>query len=197
MKTVFWDEHANYADMCQKMAQCVHAIKRGHVPEQIWYVEHSPVYTCGQRSGADLDNKLPFPLIKTQRGGQITFHGPGQRVLYVMIDLQRRDWDIHHYIDLLEQWMIQTLAHFSIRAWGGQRGRGVWTDKGKMASIGIKVTSGITWHGMACNITNNLDPFRAIAPCGVEDQNMTSMACFIPHITMHDVDQALVETCPF
>ena len=197
MKIVFWPGRVGYSEICQKMERCVRRIKKGQSPEQAWYLEHDPVYTCGPKFRTDQRHPLPFPLVATQRGGDMTFHGPGQRVIYVLMDLKQRCWDIHHYIDLLEQWMIQALQCFSIRAWGGKSGRGLWTDKGKIASIGIKVTSGITWHGIACNIHNDLEPFGAIAPCGVQDQKMTAVSCFIPDIGMNDVDQAFIKTCPF
>ena len=197
MKTLFWFEPMSYFDACQQMEECVNQIKTGHAQEQAWYLEHEPVYTCGQRSTVCQEQSLDFPLIKTQRGGDITFHGPGQRVVYVMIDLRRRHLDIHRYIHLLEQWFIQTLQCLSIESWTDKGGRGLWTEKGKIVSIGVKVTSGITWHGVSCNVLNDLTPFQAIAPCGVRGQNMASVSCFVPHIQIKDVDQALVRTCPF
>lgn len=197
MKTVFWPEHTDYLDACRQMQQCVHLIKKGHAAEQIWYLEHESVYTSGPRGHVDSVGVLPFPFVISQRGGDMTFHGPGQRVVYVMIDLRRRGWDVHHYIDLLEWWFIQSLGALSIRAWGGQKGRGLWTEKGKIASIGIKVTAGITWHGIACNILDQSGPFQAIAPCGTKDQKMASVSCFLPEITMQTVDQILMKKCPF
>jgi len=198
MKTLFWSEQADYETTCAQMEHCVHQIKKQEAPEQIWYLEHGPVYTCGPKVSIDeLGRDLPFPVIQSQRGGEMTFHGPGQRVLYVMVNLTRRGWDVCHYIHLLEQWVAQALNRLNIQAYGQKNGRGLWTEKGKIASIGIKVTSGVTWHGIACNVCNDLAPFQAISPCGVVGEKMASVACFMPDACMKSVDRALIASCPF
>jgi lipoyl(octanoyl) transferase len=178
------------------MQACVQAIKRGQMPEQIWYLEHHPVYTRGQRM-PPVPHPLPFPVIATQRGGQWTYHGPGQCVVYVMINLHLRHWHIHDYVRSLEQWVIDALSSVGIKAHFRPEERGVWTEKGKIASVGIKVTSGITWHGIACNVNNDLRPFDHIVSCGVPKQKMTSVVDDIPSFSMQTMHKALHKTCPF
>jgi lipoyl(octanoyl) transferase len=199
MHTVFWPGLVPYDTMCHAMKQCVHDIRCGHEPEQIWYLEHQPVYTCGPAyDAASVAHDLPFPLVRTERGGDITFHGPGQRVVYVMVDLKHRNLDIHTYIHTLEQWIMRTLHQCAIQANSQSCGRGVWTAKGKIASIGLKITSGITWHGFACNVTMaSLPPFSAIHPCGLVNQPMACVQTFHADTSMTHVDTIISATCPF
>jgi lipoyl(octanoyl) transferase len=172
-----------------------------HAPELLWLLEHPPLYTSGTR-GKPHDLLEPrFPTFATGRGGQLTYHGPGQRVAYVMLDLKRRQPDVRAYVASLEEWIIQTLASFEVR--GGRREDrvGVWVsrpDKGagcedKIAAIGVRLRRWVSFHGVAINVQPNLSHFEAIVPCGVADPRygITSLADLGHAITMAEFDLAL------
>jgi lipoyl(octanoyl) transferase len=178
------------------------AIRRGDAPELVWLVEHPPLYTAGTSAKAgDLLDAERFPVHQTGRGGQYTYHGPGQRVAYVMVDLNRHGRDLRGYVRNLEQWVIATLARFDI---AGERrdGRvGIWVERGggredKIAAIGVRVRHWVTYHGIAINVSPDLSHFEGIVPCGIADQNLgvTSLADLGVDATMADVDQALRDT---
>lgn len=180
----------------------VAAIRAGVAPELVWLVEHPPLYTAGTSAKAgDLLDGERFPVHQTGRGGQYTYHGPGQRVAYVMVDLHRRGRDLRSYVCNLEQWVISTLARFDI---AGERrsGRvGIWVDRGngredKIAAIGVRVRHWVTYHGIALNVSPDLSHFEGIVPCGIADANLgvTSFADLGVDATMDDVDQALRNT---
>jgi len=171
--------------------------------ELVWLVEHPPLYTAG--SGAnprDLIDPARLPVFPTGRGGQYTYHGPGQRVAYVMLDLNRRGRDLRRFVGNLEAWLIRTLAVFGVT---GERrdGRvGVWVrrpDKGggieeKIAAIGVRVRRWVTFHGIALNVAPNLDDFSGIVPCGLDGYGVTSLADLGVSASMADVDAALAQT---
>src|SRR4051794_209957 len=167
-----------------------------HAPELLWLLEHPPLYTSGTRGKAQDLLEPRFPTFTTGRGGQLTYHGPGQRVAYVMLDLKRRQPDVRAYVSSLEEWIIQTLASFEVR--GGRREDrvGVWVsrpDKGagcedKIAAIGVRIRRWVSFHGVAINVEPNLSHFEAIVPCGVADPRygITSLADLGHAITMAD-----------
>jgi lipoyl(octanoyl) transferase len=169
--------------------------------ELVWLLEHPPLYTSGTsgREGDLLDPR--FPLFTTGRGGQLTYHGPGQRVAYVMLDLKRRRPDVRAYVAGLEQWIIRTLDAFNVRGERREDRVGVWVkrpDKGighedKIAAIGVRLRRWVSFHGIAINVEPELSHFQAIVPCGVVDPRygVTSLVDLGLPVTMEDVDVAL------
>jgi len=191
------DEPVDYEAAVAEMEQRVAAIRAGTAPELIWLLEHPPLYTAGTsaRDGDLLDPGL-FPVHRTGRGGQFTYHGPGQRVAYVMLDLKRRGADVRGFVSALEEWMIRTLARFNIK---GERraGRvGIWIDEGqgresKIAAIGVRVRQWVTYHGVALNVDPDLAHYRGIVACGVRGHGVTSLAAQGIAVGMAEVDAAL------
>jgi lipoyl(octanoyl) transferase len=193
-------ELVEYDDALAAMEERVAAIRSGDAPELCWLLEHPPLYTAGT-SARDQDLLTPnrLPVFKTGRGGQYTYHGPGQRVGYVMLDLQRRGPDLRAYIWHLEEWVIRTIAQFGVR---GERraGRvGIWVVKpfgaeAKIGAIGVRVRRWVTFHGVAVNLAPDLGQYAGIVPCGISDAGVTSLADLGVDATMSDLDAALVET---
>jgi lipoyl(octanoyl) transferase len=176
-------------------------IAAGQAGELVWLLEHPPLYTSGT-SGKAQDLLDPrFPMFATGRGGQLTYHGPGQRVAYAMLDLKRRQPDVRAYVAGLEQWIIRTLAAFNVRGERREDRVGVWVrrpDKGrgfedKIAAIGVRLKRWVSLHGIAINVEPDLTHFDAIVPCGVADPRygVTSLADLGHPVTMMDVDVAL------
>jgi lipoyl(octanoyl) transferase len=190
-----------YPEAVAAMEARVAPIADGEAPELVWLLEHPPLYTSGT-SGRDSDLLDPrFPLFSTGRGGQLTYHGPGQRVAYVMLDLKRRQPDVRAYVAGLEQWVIQALAAFNVRGERREDRIGVWVarpDKGqghedKIAAIGVRLRRWVSFHGIAINVEPDLAHFGAIVPCGVVDPRygVTSLVDLGHPATMADVDIAL------
>ena len=179
----------------------VAAIASGHATELVWLLEHPPLYTAGTSAGAGDLIDTRFPVFRTGRGGQTTYHGPGQRVAYVMLDLRKRGPDVRRFVASLEEWIIRTLAAFNVRGERREDRIGVWVrrpDKGdkredKIAALGIRVQRWVTLHGIAINVEPDLTHFSGIVPCGVSDQRygVTSLADLGLTATMTDVDIAL------
>ena len=177
------------------------AIAAGRAPELIWLVEHPPLYTAGTSADPSQLIDARFPVFESGRGGQMTYHGPGQRVAYVMLDLKRRGPDVRRFVASLEQWIIETLAAFNVRGERRDDRIGVWVrrpDKGdgcedKIAAIGIRVSQWVTLHGMALNVEPDLAHFSGIVPCGVREQRygVTSLADLGIPVTLPEVDMAL------
>jgi lipoyl(octanoyl) transferase len=176
-------------------------IAAGRASEMVWLLEHPPLYTAGT-SGRNDDLLDPrFPLFTSGRGGQLTYHGPGQRVAYVMLDLKRRRPDVRAYVAGLEEWIIRTLAHFNVRGERREDRVGVWVrrpDKGighedKIAAIGVRLRKWVSFHGIAINVEPDLSHFSAIVPCGVADPRygVTSLVDLGYPVAMADVDIAL------
>jgi lipoyl(octanoyl) transferase len=178
----------------------VAAIAAGEAPEQVWLLEHPPLYTAGTSArAADLVDAGRFPVHAAGRGGQYTYHGPGQRICYVMLDLDHRGRDVRAFVARLERWTIDTLAHFGV-AGEVRPGRvGVWVarpDKGagtedKIAAIGIRVRRWVSFHGLALNVAPDLSHYAGIVPCGIRDQGVTSLADLGITAGMAQVDAAL------
>jgi lipoyl(octanoyl) transferase len=191
----------SYPQAVAAMEARVAAIADGEAPELVWLLEHPPLYTSGT-SGKDADLLDPrFPMFQTGRGGQLTYHGPGQRVAYVMLDLKRRRPDVRAYVAGLEEWIIRALAAFNVRGERREDRVGVWVarpDKGagredKIAAIGVRLRRWVSLHGISINVAPNLEHFSAIVPCGVADPRygVTSLADLGLAVTMADVDVAL------
>lgn len=193
-----------YQPLLDKMEAKVAAIRKDGASEAVWLLEHSPVYTGGTSAkNEDLLAPGPVPAIHVGRGGQWTWHGPGQRVAYVMLDLSRRGQDVRSLVHGLEAWIIASLEQFGIS--GLRRGDfpGIWVNTGngisgldKIASIGIRISRWVTWHGIAINLNPNLAAYDAIVPCGVTDGGVTSFTNLGVFASMDDLDQALQEQFP-
>jgi lipoyl(octanoyl) transferase len=195
------DAPVPYPEAVAAMEARVAAIAAHQAPELVWLLEHPPLYTSGT-SGRDtdlLDSR--FPLFASGRGGQLTYHGPGQRVAYVMLDLKRRQPDVRAYVAGLEQWIIRTLAAFNVRGERREDRVGVWVkrpDKGaghedKIAAIGVRLRRWVSFHGISINVEPDLTHFDAIVPCGVVDPRygVTSLADLGLPVTAEDVDISL------
>ena len=189
---------APYEETVTAMAAHAAAIRNGSAGEEVWLLEHHSVLTGGTSSKPeDLVNPGGIPVHQTGRGGQWTWHGPGQRVAYVMLDLQRRSPDVRAYVHALEGWFIDILASFGI---DGQRRNGhpgIWVDgdgrMDKVAAIGVRISRWVTWHGIAVNLDPAMDGFGAIIPCGVRDGGVTSLRRLGLDIDMAVLDAALTD----
>jgi lipoyl(octanoyl) transferase len=190
------DYGAAVADMEARVA----AIREGTAPELVWLLEHPPLYTAGTSARAEeLLDPGRLPVHRTGRGGRYTFHGPGQRIAYVMLDLTRRDRDVRCHVHRLEEWMIRTLARFGVRSERRAGRVGIWVvrpDGGedKIAAIGVRVRRWVTYHGVALNIAPDLDHYRGIVPCGIAGHGVTSLAALGISATMAQVDDVLRAT---
>jgi lipoyl(octanoyl) transferase len=195
-----WRISANpvdYRAAVEEMEGRVAAIRAGKAAELIWLLEHPPLYTAGTSArDQDLLDPQRLPVHRTGRGGQYTYHGPGQRIAYVMLDLRRRGHDVRCHVYRLEEWIIRTLARFEVR---GERrdGRvGIWVvqpsgKEEKIAAIGVRVRQWITYHGVALNVDPDLQHYRGIIPCGIVGHGVTSLAGLGVVATMEEVDLAL------
>lgn len=187
-----------YLEAVAAMEARVAAIRQGSAAEAVWLLEHPSLYTGGT-SAADEELLDPsaLPVFRTGRGGRFTYHGPGQRVAYVMLDLKRRGIDVRAFVRGVEEWIIRTLAVFAITAERRQGRVGVWVTTGgqseaKIAAIGVRVRQGVTYHGCAINLDPNLNFYAGIIPCGLAGFAVTSMAAQGVNATMADLDAALV-----
>ena len=179
------------------------AIAAGEAPELVWLLEHPALYTAGT-SADEKDLLAPdrFPVFKTGRGGQYTYHGPGQRVGYVMLDLKKRGPDVRRFVGDLERWLIATLAEFNVVGELREGRVGVWVrrpDLGpgredKIAAIGVRIRKWVTFHGVSLNVDPALDHFDGIVPCGISQHGVTSLADLGITATMEDVDVAMKKT---
>ena len=190
-----------FEDALAVMAARAAAIAAGAEGELVWLIEHPPLYTAGTSAKPAELIEARFPVFATGRGGGFTYHGPGQRVAYAMLDLKRRGPDVRRYVATLEEWIIRTLAAFNIRGERREDRIGVWvrrpdlgTDReDKIAAIGIRVQRWVSLHGIALNVDCDLSHFSSIVPCGVSDQRygVTSLADLGLRVTMADVDVTL------
>ena len=203
------DGLTDYQSAVDHMEQTVAGINAGKVSEKIWLVEHPPLFTAGTSSREeDLLERERFPVFRTGRGGQYTYHGPGQRVAYVMLDLNRRKKDVRQFVSTLEQWVINTLDQFNIKGERRDDRVGVWVvrpDKppledgspreDKIAAIGIRIRKWVTFHGISINVDPELEHFSGINPCGIEGgttgHGVTSLVDLGLPVTMNDLDVVL------
>ena len=195
------DQPVAYPDALAAMEARAAAIAAGEASEQVWLLEHPPIYTAGT-SAQDTDLiDARFPVYRTGRGGQFTYHGPGQRVGYVMLDLKRRKPDVRAYVRDLEQWLIETLAEFNVKGERREGRVGIWVQRGptsllnaredKIAALGVRIKRWVTLHGVALNVEPDLTHFTGIVPCGIRAHGVTSLADLGIPATMADVDVAL------
>ena len=195
----------SYDTAVARMEETAEAIRAGTADEHVWLVEHPPLYTAGTSANADdLLSPDAFPVFRTGRGGEFTYHGPGQRVAYVMLDLKRRRQDIRAFVAALEDWIIATLADFNVVGERREDRVGVWVSRpdkpplpdgspreDKIAAIGIRVRRWVTFHGISINVEPELDHFSGIVPCGVQGHGVTSLVDLGLPVTMDDIDLAL------
>ncbi len=181
------------------MERRVAAIRENDGRELVWLLEHPALYTAGTSARAeDLLDAGRLPVHATGRGGQYTYHGPGQRVAYVMLDLKSRGSDLRAYVGRLEDWLIATLGHFGLRGERREGRVGVWVVDGaseaKIAAIGVRVRRWVSYHGISLNVAPELDHYRGIVSCGIREHGVTSLADLGVTATMDEVDSVLRET---
>jgi lipoyl(octanoyl) transferase len=172
----------------------VDAIFEGEASECVWLLEHPPIYTAGTSADpSELLTPTRFPVIQTGRGGRFTYHGPGQRVAYVMLNLSARDRDVRAFVTSLEIWLIATLERFGIKGERSPSQVGIFVDGAKIASIGIRVRHWVSFHGVSLNVDPDLDHFSGIVPCGLKYTRVTSLAALGIQTDMTRIDAALRE----
>ena len=190
-----------YPDAVAAMEARAAAIAAGEAAELVWLLEHPPIYTAGVSArDADLLHADRFPVHRTGRGGQFTYHGPGQRVAYVMLDLRARRRDVHAFVTALEDWVILALDSFGVRGeirpgrvgvWVERRTSGAPPREDKIAAIGVKIRKWVSFHGISLNVEPDLDHFAGIVPCGITDHGVTSLVDLGRPVTLDEVDEAL------
>ncbi|XWN33917.1 MAG: lipoyl(octanoyl) transferase LipB [Devosia sp.] len=192
------DTLVDYEAAVAAMEARAQAIFEGQAPECVWLLEHPPLYTAGTSARAeDLVAPGRFPVFKSGRGGQFTYHGPGQRVAYAMLDLRRRGRDVRAYVEALEGWLIDTLAAFNVDGETREGRVGVWvrrpndTFEDKIAAIGVRVRRWVAFHGISLNVSPDLSHFDGIVPCGVRGHGVTSLEALGRIVSMEEVDAVL------
>ncbi|WP_375662448.1 MULTISPECIES: lipoyl(octanoyl) transferase LipB [unclassified Bartonella] len=199
------DHLVEYPEALRYMQERVEKILAKTAHEQVWLLEHPSLYTAGTSANKkDLLAPNLFPVYEAGRGGEFTYHGPGQRIAYIMLDLKRRKQDIRAFISALEEWIIQMLANFNIKGERREDRVGVWvkqshcpskqndlSSEDKIAAIGIRVRKWISFHGVSINVNPNLAHYSGIVPCGITNHGVTSFLNLGCHVAMHDVDIAL------
>jgi lipoyl(octanoyl) transferase len=190
-----------YPDALKAMESRVAAIYQGEARELVWSLEHPPLYTAGTSAAEDeLLIADRFPVFEAGRGGRYTYHGPGQRIVYVMLNLARRQRDVRHYVHSLESWVINALAYLGLEAWRAPGRIGIWTNDGneeaKIGAIGVRVRRWVTFHGFAINLAPDLEHFDGIVPCGISEFPVTSLEKLGYKTSMAELDHAIQETCP-
>lgn len=192
----------NYEDALAWMEKRVQEIQKKDARECIWFLEHLSLYTVGT-SGSEKEvlNLSNIPVVKTGRGGRVTYHGPGQRIIYLMLDLKTRYEDIRRYVFELEEWVIKALSFLGIKGERRQGRVGIWVQKNqqdhKIAALGVKVQKWVTSHGIALNVNPDLKAYEGIIPCGISQYGVTSLTDLGLEITLEEVDIILQKTCPF
>jgi len=199
---------SDYPGICAAMEARAEAIAAGRAGESVWLVEHPPLYTAGTSARAeDLTDPDRFPVYPTLRGGQYTYHGPGQRVVYAMLDVGARGRDVRRFVGQLEEWVIATLAEFNVAGERRADRVGVWVQRpdlapgptgapreDKIAAIGVRLRRWVSFHGLAINVEPDLSHYEGIVPCGIREHGVTSLVDLGLPVTMADVDVALQRT---
>ncbi|MDX1484589.1 MAG: lipoyl(octanoyl) transferase LipB [Alphaproteobacteria bacterium] len=188
-----------YEDAVKAMETRVAEIRAGQSEELVWCLEHPPLYTAGTSADpAEVLDPRGLPLYRTGRGGRTTWHGPGQRVAYVMLDLKARGGDVRGFVRDLEAWVIATLAVFGVRGERREGRVGIWVAQGrteeKIAAIGVRVRRWVSYHGIAINVAPDLSHYAGIVPCGIADYGVTSLAALGVDASLEEVDAALRST---
>ena len=199
------EEKVDYETALAKMDNHVEKMIQGEAGEKIWLLEHPPLYTAGTSADRqDLVEPNRFPVFETKRGGQYTYHGPGQRVVYVMLDLNKRGKDVKKFVKNLETWIALTLSEFNIIGQSRDGRVGIWVERPdkplnnygavqeqKIAAIGVRLKKWITLHGLSINLDPDLSHFQGIVPCGIKEHGVTSLVDLGLPVSMHDLDNAL------
>jgi len=199
MQQIEWktsDSPVAYEDALSFMEERVAAIREGTARELVWLLEHPPLYTAGTSSNSsDLTDPERFPVYQAGRGGQYTYHGPGQRIAYVMLDLKKRGADIRAYVQDLEDWVIDVLAQYQIKGEKRCERVGVWVDRGfredKIAAIGVRVRRWVSFHGISINVDPDLSHYDGIVPCGIAEHGVTSLVDLGIPLSMLEFDMEL------
>ena len=187
-------ELIDYKKSIEFMEKRVEGINEGKASELLWFLEHPPIYTAGTSSNdKDLLNENLFPVFRTNRGGQFTYHGPGQRVAYLMLNVRDRDYNVKSFIRLLEQWIMNSLMDIGIKSFLIKGKVGIWVNnEEKIASLGLRIRKGISFHGISLNINPNLEHFSGIIPCGNENSGITSIEKIGLNIKKKEIDKILI-----
>ena len=202
------ESEVDYDTSLEKMEKHVKKIIRGEADEKIWLLEHPSLYTAGTSADKkDLVEPNRFPVFQTKRGGQYTYHGPGQRVVYVMLDLNKRGKDIKKFVESLEAWIICTLAEFNVVGHSRKGRVGIWVERPdkpksinglieeeKIAAIGVRLRKWITFHGFSINVDPDLSHFQGIVPCGITEHGVTSLVDLGLPVSITDLDIALTKS---
>ena len=204
VEDIDWDISAgltSYPDALARMEAVQTAIRDDAARELVWLLEHPPLYTSGTSADPAELLSQEFPVYDTGRGGRYTYHGPGQRVGYVMLDLAKRGKDVRCYVHALEGWVINALEHFGVEARRADGRVGIWCDtrtgqEAKIGAIGVRIRKWVTMHGFAVNISPDLSHFAGIVPCGIAEYPVTSLADLGIAATLADFDAALFDTFP-
>ena len=188
---------APYEPTLAAMEAHVASIRAGTAGEEVWLLEHPALYTGGTSAKPGDLLHADFPVYETGRGGQYTYHGPGQRIAYVMLDLQKRGGDVRRFVQDLEEVIIRTLADFGVKGERREGRIGIWVEtlksEKKIAAIGVRVTRGVTWHGLSLNVVPDLSHYDGIIPCGISEYGVTSLAQLGIKKTASDVDAVLIK----
>ena len=199
------EDKVDYETALAKMDNHVEKMIQGQAGEKIWLLEHPPLYTAGTSADRqDLVEPNRFPVFETKRGGQYTYHGPGQRVVYVMLDLNKRGKDVKKFVKNLESWITLTLSEFNVTGQSRDGRVGIWVERpdkplknngaleeDKIAAIGVRLRKWITLHGISINLDPDLSHFQGIVPCGIREHGVTSLVDLGLPVSMHDLDNAL------
>ena len=199
------DGEVEYSTALERMDSHVYQMINGNADEKIWLLEHPSLYTAGTSANKrDLVEPNRFPVFETNRGGQFTYHGPGQRVVYVMLDLNKRGKDVKKFVKNLESWIALTLSEFNIIGQSRDGRVGIWVERPdkplniygavqeeKIAAIGVRLKKWITLHGLSINLDPDLSHFQGIVPCGIKEHGVTSLVDLGLPVSMHDLDNAL------
>ena len=199
------EDKVDYEIALAKMDNHVEKMIQGQAGEKIWLLEHPPLYTAGTSANRqDLVEPNRFPVFETKRGGQYTYHGPGQRVVYVMLDLNKRGKDVKKFVKNLESWITLTLSEFNVTGQSRDGRVGIWVERpdkplknngareeDKIAAIGVRLRKWITLHGLSINLDPDLSHFQGIVPCGIREHGVTSLVDLGLPVSMHDLDNAL------
>ena len=191
------DQLVDYEAAVAEMEMRAAAIRDGSAPDLVWLLEHPPLYTAGTSAqDEDLLDTKGFPVYRSGRGGQFTYHGPGQRVGYVMLDLKQRGEDVRRYVQDLEEWLIRSLGRFNVKGERREGRVGIWVaerdgTENKIAAIGVRVRRWVTFHGVSLNVEPDLTHFGGIVPCGIRQHGVTSLAAQGILVGMPEVDAAM------
>ena len=192
-----------YPEALSEMEAHIAAMRTDEQDELLWFLEHPPLYTAGTGAQeSDLLSPEKFPVFKSGRGGQFTYHGPGQRVVYVMLDLNHRGRDVRRFVQQLQNWIINALHECGLKSRADSAHIGVWVDRpdlgenraDKIAAIGVRLRKWISFHGISINVSPDLSHFNGIIPCGIADQGVTSLKALGMDISMTELDAALIKT---